>query len=355
MKKTIAMMLALAAISTTAFASPQTTFRPGEFEINAGMWDSAARTAGYKSDGEWNFLGGVSYGITDKWAAQYQYTGLHTDHTNGNMNELNAVYSLHPQVAAFAGWNRIAMKDFPSGMLDNGKATNNIFQLGVVARQPVTDVVDVYAKGALGTEETSMWEAGVNMAVDSNVDLTAGYRYMNTRGNSDRNVSYKGFLAGVSYRFGGHDPVVSYEEEPSKNYDFEEEEPADTSVVKTEAPAEAAPVETPAKAPENDYYLNSVLFESDSADIQNAQKVNLDAFVKQTKETGHVFKLVGRADPTGSEEYNKELAAQRVKSVKEYAVSQGVDATKLVEMVKGADSDSKDHAAARRVDIFEHK
>ena len=51
MKKTIAMMLALAAISTTAFASPQTTFRPGEFEINAGMWDSAARTAGYKSDG----------------------------------------------------------------------------------------------------------------------------------------------------------------------------------------------------------------------------------------------------------------------------------------------------------------
>lgn len=65
MKKTIAMMLALAAISTTAFASPQTTFRPGEFEINAGMWDSAARTAGYKSDGEWNFLGGVSYGISD--------------------------------------------------------------------------------------------------------------------------------------------------------------------------------------------------------------------------------------------------------------------------------------------------
>lgn len=225
MKKTIAMMLALAAISTTAFASPQTTFRPGEFEINAGMWDSAARTAGYKSDGEWNFLGGVSYGITDKWAAQYQYTGLHTDHTNGNMNELNAVYSLHPQVAAFAGWNRIAMKDYPSGMLDNGKANNNIFQLGVVARQPVTDVVDVYAKGALGTEETSMWEAGVNMAIDSNVDLTAGYRYMNTRGNSDRNVSYKGFLAGVSYRFGGHDPVMSYEEEPSKNYDFEEEEP----------------------------------------------------------------------------------------------------------------------------------
>lgn len=363
MKKTIAMMLALAAVSATAFASPQTTFRPGEFEINAGMWDSAARTAGYKSDGEWNFLGGVSYGITDKWAAQYQYTGLHTDHTNGHMNELNAVYSLHPQVAAFAGWNRIAMKDYPSGMLDHGKATNNIFQLGVVARQPVTDVVDVYAKGALGTEETSMWEAGVNMAVDSNVDLTAGYRYMNTRGNSDRNVSYKGFLAGVSYRFGGHDPVVSYDEEPSKNYDFEEDEPSDVTIHREEtvapseaaAPADTTSTVTSAKAAENDYYLNSVLFASDSADIQNAQKVNLDAFVKQAKETGHVFKLVGRADPTGSAEYNKELAAQRVKSVKEYAVSQGVDASKLVEMVKGADMDAKDHTSARRVDIFEHK
>lgn len=359
MKKTIAMMLALAAISTAAYASPQTTFRPGETEINIGMWDAATRTDNYKSDGEWNFLGGVTYGITDKWAAQYQYTGLHTDHTNGNMNEINALYSFHPQVAAFGGWNRIAMKDFPGSVFQDGKTTNNIMQVGVIARQPINEVVDVYAKGALGTEETSMWEAGVNMALDQNLDLNAGYHYMNTRGNSDRNVSFKGFLAGVSYRFGGHDPVARFEE-PEKDYDYEaraEEKSAVSIVTKTDTNARTieVPADEPVAAPENDYYFNSIHFASDSAELTDAQKVNLEAFIKQAKATGHVFKLVGRTDPTGSSDYNKELAGRRIKAVKDYVISQGVDASKLVEMIKGSEGAGNNHNEARRVDVFEHK
>lgn len=356
MKKTIAMMLALAAVSMAAYASPQTTFRPGETEIHVGMWDSSARTDNYKSDGDWNFLGGVTYGITDRWAAQYRYTGLHTDHTTGNMNELNALYSLHPQVAAFGGWNRIAMKDFPGAVLSGGKATNNIMQVGVIARQPLNEVVDVYAKGALGTEETSLWEAGINMALDRNLDLNAGYQYMNTRGNGDRNVSFKGFLAGVSYRFGGHDPVIRFEE-PEKDYDYEgdTEEPTVSVVTKTTARTTAVPEDEPVAAPENDYYFNSIHFASDSAELTDSQKVNLEAFIRQAKATGHVFKLVGRTDPTGSADYNKELAGRRIKAVKDYAVSQGVDASKLVEMIKGADGAGTNHNEARRVDVFEHK
>ena len=358
MKKTIAMMIALAAISTAAYASPQTTFRPGETEINVGMWDASTRSDQYKSGGEWNFLGGVTYGITDRWAAQYQYTGLHTDHTNGNMNEINALYSLHPQVAAFGGWNRIAMKDFPGTVLSDGKTTNNIMQVGVIARQPVNEVVDVYAKGALGTEETSMWEAGINMALDQNLDLNAGYHYMNTRGSKDRNVSFKGFMAGVSYRFGGHDPVTRFEE-VEKDYDYEgdSEEPSVSIVKKTDTTAHTTvvPEDEPVAAPENDYYFNSIHFASDSAELTDNQKVNLEAFIKQAKATGHVFKLVGRTDPTGSVDYNKELAGRRIKAVKDYAVSQGVDGSKLVEMIKGAEGAGNNHNEARRVDIFEHK
>ncbi len=351
MKKTLALVALMTAFTASVYASPQTTFRPGEVELNVGMWDASTRMKNYKSGGEWNFLGGATYGLNGKWAAQYQYTGLHTDHTNGNMNELNLLYSLHPQVAAFGGWNRISMKDFPSSRLDNGKATNNVFQVGVVARQPVTDVVDLYAKGALGTEETSMWEAGVNMAVDHNVDLTAGYRYLNTRGNSDHNVSYKGFLAGVSYRFGGHDPVEKDDIVISKNYDYEDEDTSDVSVV-TKSSEAAAPA--PVKSPENDYYIGSVNFDVDSADVRSDQKINIDALVKKAKETGHTFKLVGRADATGSPTYNKELAAARIQSVKEYAVAHGVDEDQLVEMVKGSEGSSTS-ANERRVDIFEHK
>ncbi len=359
MKKTIALMLAMAALTTAAYASPQTNFKEGETEIHVGMWDASTRAKNYKSDGEWNFLGGVTYGINDKWAAQYQYTGLHTDHTNGNMNELNALYSIHPQVAAFSGWNHISLKDFPGSVFHDGKVTNNIWQVGVIARQPINEVVDVYAKGALGTEETSMWEAGVNMALDQNLDLNAGYHYLNTRGNKDRNVSFKGFMAGVSYRFGGHD-TTSRAEKVSQSY-VDEEEPEVSVVRKAETPkaSTSVPVEestaAPEKAAENDYYFNSIRFGADSAELTDAQKVNLDAFVKQAKATGHVFKLVGRTDPTGSEDYNKELAGRRIKAVKDYAISQGVDASKLVEMIKASEGMNGNHEEARRVDVFEHK
>lgn len=358
MKKILVMLAVAASVSGMAFASPQTSFREGEVEINAGMWDASTKSNGYKSDGEWNFTGGATYGINDRWAAQYQYTGLNTDHTDGSMNEINALYSLHPQVAAFAGWNRITMKDFPTDRaFGASKATNNIMQLGVIARQPVTDGLDVYAKGAVGTESTSMWEAGVNLAVDKNIDLNAGYHYMNTRGDDDHNVSYKGFLAGVSYRFGGKDTDRSFYEE-EKNYDYEgmEEEPSTVIVTNTtDTTAHTVDVlaDEPVAAPENDYYFNSIHFGSDSAVIDDAQKANLDAFVKKAKETGHTFKLVGRADATGSADYNKELSARRIESVKAYAVSQGVDASKLVAMVKGSEDGSG--AEGRRVDIFEHK
>ena len=352
MKKTLALLAMMTAISTAAYASPQTTFRPGEVELNVGMWDSSARTNGYKSGGEWNFLGGATYAFNSKWAAQYQHTGLRTDHTSGNMNELNVLYSLHPQVAAFGGWNRIEMKGYPYWTLNHSKATNNIFQLGVVARQPVTDVLDLYAKGAVGTESTSMWEAGVNMAIDSNLDVTAGYRYLNTRGNKDNNVSYKGFLAGVSYRFGGRDPVEKDDIVISKNYDYEDDY-EEVSEVRRVGGGSAADV-TPVKAPENDYYIGSVNFDVDSADIRADQKINIDALVKKAKETGHTFKLVGRADATGSPTYNRELAAARIQSVKEYALARGVDEDQLVEMVKGSESGSTS-ANERRVDIFEHK
>ena len=202
-----------------------------------------------------------------------------------------------------------------------------------------------------------MWEAGVNLAVDKNIDLNAGYHYMNTRGDADHNVSYKGFLAGVSYRFGGKDTDRSFYEE-EKNYDYEEmaEEPSTVIITdKTDTTAHTVDVsaDEPVDAPENDYYFNSIHFGSDSAVIDDAQKANLDAFVKKAKETGHTFKLVGRADSTGSADYNKELSARRIESVKAYAVSHGVDESKLVAMVKGSEDGSS--TEGRRVDIFEQK
>lgn len=374
MKKIIAAMIALAAVSSAAYASPLTTYQKGQTEINVGMWDASAKSNGYKSDGEWNFTGGLTYGINDKWAAQYQYTGLSTDHTGGNMNELNALYSINPEVAAFGGWNRIHMSDFPDRVFGSSDRTNNVAQLGLIARHPLTDGLDVYAKGALGTEQTTMWEAGVDLAIDEDLDLNAGYHYLNTKGNDDNNVSYKGFMAGVSYRFGGSNEYGTgtngmIDDSAYARANQEERVSTVSTVQKSETPAAVVtttnnagaettvqvPADTPVAAPENDYYFNSVLFNEDSSDIIPAQKINLDAFVKEAKETGHVFKLVGRTDATGSADYNENLASRRIKSVRDYAVSKGVDASKLVEMVKGSEGSTGKNEGDRRVDIFEHK
>lgn len=366
--KKILMTLALAASLTgVSYASPQTTFTEGETEINVGMWNTGASTKGYKSSSRWSLNGGVTYALSDRWAAQYQYNELHTKRTEGNTNEVNAIYSFHPQVAGFVGWNRISMKEYPTSVLPKGDAVNQVFQVGVIARQPVTEELDVYAKGAIGTQSTSSWEAGVNMALDRNLELNAGYHFLNTRGTDNRNVTYKGFTAGVSYRFGGKDKEETYYS-GTKDYDYERDaqEASTVSIITTTdstyddtASTKVVPESEPVAQPENDYYFGSVHFDSDSAVLKDGQKINIDAFIKQAKETGHKFKLVGRADASGNADYNRDLSARRVKAVKDYAIAKGVPESQIVEMVKGDEGASgttdQTRAQDRRVDIFEHK
>ena len=218
-------------------------------------------------------------------------------------------------------------------------------------------VLDLYAKGALGSKNTSIWEAGVNFTLDENIDLNAGYRYLNTEGSRDKNVSYQGWLAGVSYRFGGgSDRKAAYSEDDIDYSALDNKgnkKEADTVTI--------TPAEEETAVPENDYYFNSIHFGNDSDTPRTDQTANLDAFVKAAKETGHTFKLVGRTDSNGSKEYNDDLAIRRVKKVADYAVAHGVDLSHLVGMYKGEEApvDTNDTEAGRannrRVDIFEHK
>ena len=176
MKKTAAVLVAAMALTISVYASPQTEFAKGQWEINAGMWNTKAKTRTYKDNGAWNFNGGVTYGLNDKAAAQFQYYGLNSDDTDGRSHELNLLYNVHPQVALYTGYNHITMSDFPTGVFGAEKRENDIAQIGIIARQPINEVLDLYAKGALGSKNTSIWEAGVNFTLDENIDLNAGYR-----------------------------------------------------------------------------------------------------------------------------------------------------------------------------------
>ncbi len=298
--------------------------------------------------------------MTDKWVLQYGYYGLKTDTSNempgtdGDEHEVNLVYSINKNFAAFAGWNRIK-NSFKDGV--NYSNTNNIAQIGLIAKAPLANKLDFYAKGALGTQRTAMWEAGLGYSVTPDLDINAGYRYLNTKladqgekalggtFTDDANISYKGFIAGLSYRFGGG----------------HKEAPAPEPIV-TPEPAPAPVVETPAPAPKNDYYVESVHFGFDEDQPLASEKAKMDHFVQVAKANPQdTFKLVGNTDAKGSSAYNDDLSKRRVDNVAAYAQSQGVPASQMQLDYKGktdpvsTNDTDQGRADNRRVDIWQNK
>ena len=58
--------------------------------------------------------------------------------------------------------------------------TNNVAQIGLIAKAPLAKNLDFYAKGAVGTKKTTMWEAGLGYSITPDLDINAGYRYLTT-------------------------------------------------------------------------------------------------------------------------------------------------------------------------------
>lgn len=205
MKKSIfAVLTALTVcVSGAALAAPQTTFQEGQVQVDAGAMNTKSEIGALNSDSTWNFQGGITYGVSDKVGIQYQYSGLSTDVndrdvTKGNQQEVNVVYSLNNNVAAYAGYNRIN-NDFGR----YGSSTNNVAQVGLIGKAPLADNLDVYGKVGVGTKDTTTWEAGLSYKATSDLDINAGYRYVDTAGrhSNDASVTYKGLVTGISYRF----------------------------------------------------------------------------------------------------------------------------------------------------------
>lgn len=95
-KKLFAVLSALTVcVSGAAFAAPQTTFQEGAVQVDVGAWNPKSDIGDFSSDSNWNFQGGITYGLTDDVAIQYQYAGLKTDvngydATTGNQQEVTS-------------------------------------------------------------------------------------------------------------------------------------------------------------------------------------------------------------------------------------------------------------------------
>lgn len=371
-KKSLVLAAVMAACATSfAFATPQTQWNQGQWQLDLGAWNPKASVDSgnwYKNpfnyrygqedtNSKWDFQGGLSYGLSDKWALQYNYYGLKTKSdnnksykTDGDEHEVNLVYSINKNFAAYAGWNRIK-----NDLGGDANDTNNVAQLGLIVKAPLAKNLDFYAKGAVGTKKTTMWEAGLGYSITPDLDINAGYRYLNTkladggdstfRNKDDANISYKGFIAGLSYRFGGGHKEAAPAPAPEPVY--------------TPEPTPAPVVETPVQ--KNDYYVESVHFGFDEDQPLASERAKMDHFVQVAKANpSDTFKLVGNTDAKGHNAYNDDLSKRRVDNVAAYAESQGVPASQMQLDYKGetdpvsTNDTEQGRADNRRVDIWQN-
>ena len=155
-------------------------------------------------------MGGLTYGLTDKFALEYMYHGLKSkngDNTvaaNSDEHKINLLYSINKNFDGYVGWNRI------NNSGDAGASqVSNIAQLGLIAKVPLGKEANLYARGSVGTHSPYVWELGASTCITKNADLAIGWRQVKNTDDSgnaavgDVCSKYKGLFASVNFRFGG--------------------------------------------------------------------------------------------------------------------------------------------------------
>ena len=107
-------------------------------------------------------------------------------------------------------------------------------------------------------------------------------------------------------------------------------------------------------------FPGSVLFKRDSADINDEGKEFLSKHLAARAQSKRVkyIEIIGHTDDKWESDYNMELSKKRAASVRDYLVSQGVDASKIVTTGMGetmpivSNNTKKGRAQNRRVEIL---
>jgi OOP family OmpA-OmpF porin len=126
-----------------------------------------------------------------------------------------------------------------------------------------------------------------------------------------------------------------------------------------EAKAPPPPPPPPVHTYETTTFTAAALFDLNKADLKPAGKAELDALADKITKNAKVVgvKIVGHTDSTGTEAYNQQLSERRAATVRDYAVSKGVNpniisASGMGETAPVADNKtSAGRAKNRRVEI----
>jgi len=107
-------------------------------------------------------------------------------------------------------------------------------------------------------------------------------------------------------------------------------------------------------------FPGAVMFKRDKADINDQGKEFLDKHLTARAQSKRVtyIEIIGHTDDKWEDDYNMELSEKRAESVRDYLVSQGVDASKIVTTGMGetmpivSNNTKKGRAQNRRVEIL---
>lgn len=289
----------------------------------------------------------LSYGIrlgkqlSDRWDLQLGLTHSRADEDSGRYSGGHYKQTLLG-IDALYMFSRDRFRPFL--LAGVGVANNNIHYNGA-GLNPDSD----------GNRNSWMANVGVGAQYDftDRLGLQADVRQVWSRAKangglfgSDRHetVGNTYLNVGLIFRFGGPEKVAAAE--PAPQPVAEPTPPPEEPTPPPPAPApepEKKPEPPPAVGPQEPAFAKvaiqaEVLFDFDKAIVKQEGKRILDSEVVQKMKDNPQVELLlitGHADRIGAEQYNQKLSERRAESVKQYLVSQGIEASRLHTVGKG--------------------
>lgn len=295
----------------------------------------------------------------------FAVTGIRDDDRDTG-GKLFAGYQMNRNFALEGGYFDLGKFGFtantlPAGALD-GRIKLRGFNLDLVGRLPVTDKLSAFARVGVNRAEARDTFTGSGSVFvrnpspskrDTNAKFGVGLEYAFTEAVSMRleaeryrindavgnNGDVDLVSLGVIYRFGTHRHTpVSYATPPEPAREIIAVAPAPVIAPAT-AVVPATPV-APAPARFEKLTLSATeLFGFDSARLSMPQpKLDEIARVLVANRDIDNVTITGYTDRIGSREYNQNLSERRAKSVRNYLISQSVDARRLTAVGKSEDN-----------------
>jgi OOP family OmpA-OmpF porin len=197
-----------------------------------------------------------------------------------------------------------------------------------------------YSNAGINDRSKTSWLAGLGLGAQylfsDSFGLQADLRHQWSKSdakNADRSVDADGTIGntllslGGIFRFGAPAPVVA-EAAP---------EPAPIAVAPEPAPEPAPAPEPVACVPEVETITLEAekLFGFDKAQLKDTSEIDQVVAKMKDNEIFASVKVIGHTDKLGSDAYNQKLSERRANQVRDYMISQGIEASRLVAVGKG--------------------